>query len=256
MNLYVVRSPERKYHSSILDLSKSINLTLIESPGIFLESLESIRVDKQSAFLRLGRDIEKSEVGVSLAHRKVYEDIIQNNERWAMVFEDDVIIENLCLMEMQIKQIFLHANDMPCIFLFFHHLQTGLREESMSGFTKSSYVPSYAVAYALNLSAAKILFDSQRIIKSIADWPVCTHDVDFYLANSIAVKHGSESHYFPSNVGPPIRRQGKTGKRILWFFGFYNLKFQKTSLRDIHRHLCFVILPRFFGLFSRDKTLN
>jgi GR25 family glycosyltransferase involved in LPS biosynthesis len=248
MNLYVIKSPSRDLHSSVELFAESLGFPIVQIPAVFAERNDVLAVDQNSVFLRLGRSILLSEIGIALAHKNAYESILQSNEPWSIIFEDDAIVTNIELLANQISQINLKQTTSPTIYLLFHHKRAVSRLNDKVNFSKATYVPSYAVAYVLNARAASILLQSQSNVTSVADWPVCTHQVDFYLANQISIKHGSEQAIYDSFVGSPIRKGSNKLTKFLWLIGYFNLKFKKFALSDLHKHYCFVISPRLHKL--------
>lgn len=246
IRVFIIKSQSRPLDTALIRFLHDNNLDLIESPGVFLKSqqnLESI-VNFEECYLRIGRNISLSEIGIALAHRQIYQQIIEGDHSWALVLEDDAIITDANLLTSQIENSISFSPDIPRISLLYHHAKGLIDSSTNSTFKRSKITPSYAVAYVLNKSAAHELLKSQTPISSVADWPVCSHKVDYWLSKSFAIMHGSETHYYNSYLDGMSRSPTIFLDKWRWILGIDLLRLNKVTINGLHRHYCFVIKPR------------
>ena len=246
IKVFVIKSKDRDIDVGLLNFIEENSLDLTKSPGVFLESgrnLDSI-VNFRESYLRIGRGISLSEIGIALAHRHIYEKIIQEDYPWALVMEDDAIVIDSNLLKIQVEKSITFPSDTPNVILLFHHAKELVQSHSKSFFMNSRTVPSYAVAYILNKSAAQALLESQTPISSVADWPLCTHRVDYWLSQSFAIKHGSESQKYSSYLEGITRSPSSFFNKWRWILGIDLIRLNRLSLDALHKHYCFVIRPR------------
>lgn len=247
IKVFVIKSQNRSLDTALLSFIHENDLDMIESPGVFLQSgtnLDSV-VDFKECHLRIGRRISLSEIGIALAHRQIYKRIIEENQAWALVLEDDAFITDTNLFKNQIENSICFSPDIPRVSLLFHHAKRLVSSQPNSTFMRSTITPSYAVAYVLNKSAANELLESQTPITSVADWPLCTHKIDYWLSKSFAIAHGSETHHFNSYLDGMSRSPTNFLDKWRWILGIDLIRFNLISFRALHRHYCFVIKPRF-----------
>lgn len=246
IKVFVIKSRNRSLDTALLSFIHDNDLDMIESPGVFLKSgsnLDSV-VDFKECHLRIGRNITLSEIGIALAHRQIYKRIIEEDCAWALVLEDDAFITNANLFKKQIENSICFSPDIPRVSLLFHHAKRLVDSQPNSTFKRSTITPSYAVAYALNKSAAIELLESQTPITSVADWPLCTHKIDYWLSNSFAIMHGSETYHYNSYLDGMSRSPSNILDKWRWILGIDLIRFNRVSLKALHRHYCFVIKPR------------
>jgi GR25 family glycosyltransferase involved in LPS biosynthesis len=248
INFYVITDGRRRIDSSLLQFTRLHEVVLEKVPGIFLKSFEELKEKPslQEAYLRLGRHITLAEIGCALAHRGVYSRILIEDAEWSVIFEDDAIVTDFSLLQSQIRAIQFSNVRNPSIFLFFHKIPLKNDRKKSQLFRKANSVPSYALAYALNKAAAQALLEAQSKIFSIADWPVCTHQVKFYLASNLGINHGSEIKEVQSQIGSANRGSVVGVSKFRWFIGYHFLRLRVFSPYLLHRHICFVWLPRIF----------
>jgi GR25 family glycosyltransferase involved in LPS biosynthesis len=244
--VFVIKSEGRSLDRGLQRFVIENSLPLELSPAVFLDSQQStdslaFEVD---CFLRLGRGITRSEIGIALAHREIYNRIIKEDLQWAIVFEDDAIVENLELLKLQLENSLQRSVEKPTVMLLFHHAREVLNNEENNFFIKSKIVPSYAVAYTLNKAAAQLLLASQFPIKSVADWPLCTHRVDYWLSRGFALAHGSETSKVSSYFEELTRSPSSFGRKWRWILGIDLIRHKRFSFQDLHKHYCFVLRPR------------
>lgn len=138
------------------------------------------------------------EIGCSLSHRLVYEDVIKNNFEKVLILEDDVVIDkkNICLFDTiklelpqnwQLWYLGFAKNEVPPVNAglkkFFYHLLYSMAIKKVMNHTmiNNLYPVRYSKhlskagfhdcthAYAITNEAAKILLHQQTPVSSTAD---------------------------------------------------------------------------------------
>lgn len=126
---------------------------------------------------RLGYRISKSLIGCGLSHRETYKKFLDNGSEWALILEEDVMIEDLNLTE--ISQALKICNSTPTIIQLFTRstrlmdeksiIKLGGRVRIIFNF-KPRLVGSGTAAYFINrLAAQKALNDKK--LDGAPDWP-------------------------------------------------------------------------------------
>lgn len=246
IKVFIITSQDRNLDPGIKHFVVENRLELIESPGVFLEpgrkSLSTVNLE--DCYLRIGREISLQEIGIALAHKQVYRKIIEAKYSWAIVLEDDAIVVDYNFLKVQVERFIELPSDNPRVGLLFHHAKGLIDSCPNSTFIKSKFTPSYAVAYILNNSAARRLMESQTPISSVADWPLCSHQMEYWLSKSFAIRHGSETNQYSSYLEGVNRSPAKFLYKWRWILGFDLVRLNRLSFTALHRHYCFVIKPR------------
>ena len=252
MKIFLISSKNRITSPEIKSFAQKRKFDLQISEGIFLQpdgDYASL-VDFKKCRLRLGREITVAEIGIALAHCAVYKKLVKEGLSWAMVLEDDALLVNQELLINQINQIERVSTSQPTIFLLFHHDSSKILSDQDDYFTKSNSVPSYALAYILNASAAKLLIKAQEPITSVADWPLTPTEVKYWLSNESAFTHGSEIGSHNSYLAGTSRAPKNSIQKWMWIIGVDLVRFGTISISSLRRHFYFVIQPR----LSRFKS--
>jgi hypothetical protein len=257
MKIYLISSKDRIISPAIKSFSQERRFELQICEGIFLQpdgNYASL-VDFKKSRLRLGREITVPEIGIALAHCAVYKKLVIEGLNWAMVLEDDAMLVNQELLINQINQIERVSTSQPTIFLLFHHDSSKILGDQDGHFTKSNSVPSYALAYILNTSAAKLLIKAQEPITSVADWPLTPNEVTYWLSNECAFTHGSEIGSHNSYLAGTSRAPKSSLQKWMWITGIDLVRFRTISISNLCRHFYFVIQPR-LSRFKSSRNLK
>jgi glycosyl transferase, family 25 len=118
-----------------------------------------------------GRSASAGELGCALSHRKIYELMVERNQNWALIFEDDVLLnktfaENISAIEMETRNfelVQLFAFGTPNI------LQSAPTHAAFR-IMRFSGAHSSAAAYGLRLSGAKKLLVLIKIRVAADKW--------------------------------------------------------------------------------------
>jgi GR25 family glycosyltransferase involved in LPS biosynthesis len=252
MKIFLISSKDRVIDSAVQSFAREQGSDLQITPGVFLDPLGdySTLANLKQCRLRLGREISISEIGIALAHLSIYKTILNENLSWAMVLEDDANLINPKLLRTQLSHIQELQPNSPTIFLLFHHNSSRINISRDGNFKKSKSIPSYALAYVLNHSAAKALIRVQEPISSIADWPLLPTEVNYWLSYQSAFIHGSETGMHKSYLVNILRTPKNRFQKWMWIMGVDLLKFRAVSRNNLRRHFYFVIQPRLAHLKS------
>ena len=177
------------------DLRNKELSSLLENPVLDTEIVPSNFLNKipeehdfRKAILNYGQNLSLPEVGCASSHIKAYEKQIQNEHKWALVLEDDAIIDDLVELISLGREIIKRETRTPeVISLYFHHtiIFRNVQDES---FSKVFGYPVGAVGYFINLSAAKIFRTSNANLIFKADWPR-SQEVSFLVSQKNIVRH-------------------------------------------------------------------
>ncbi|MDO0972832.1 glycosyltransferase family 25 protein [Mycolicibacterium frederiksbergense] len=151
------------------------------------ESGDAGLVDQMAAKVLLRRELIGSEIGCALAHRNVYRTIIELDQPYALVFEDDARIVGESL-EYSLIEAMLHT-EVPTVVMLSYKKETAVTFCGPPAiyrigpqFFRAIVPPTTTTAYALNAAAAGLLLDAGQPISHVADWPVrASASVHFYL---------------------------------------------------------------------------
>jgi len=177
--LYVVNlesQPERRrfMEAQLVALPEGFRIEWIRAVDGRALSEEEIRADYDPAIaLRTtGRPLNRGEIGCALSHRLIYRKMLEREEPFAVVLEDDV-----ALSERFPEAVFALAQtvplDRPRIFLLGDFFVPSIWKWRL-GQTSFRYLRAwrgrFTIAYGLTLAAARALNDAQTPIRRAADW--------------------------------------------------------------------------------------
>lgn len=221
-------------------------------PGVFLPSIEKANVNKSLFQLRCGRKPLLGEIGAALAHKRVAEVFLNSKSKFALVFESDAVIVDENKFQRQIMQfVEMCPYRRPAIGLLFHQVKVDPDPElnsedllSQIQWLEFKFTPSYAVAYIMNRNAAEAIINSQKIIWSVADWPLCSHTCQFYGVKEIQIEHLSEAIPDSSQISSESRGIRSYVRKLAWLFGLEIMRNLGQGISVFHIHWCLVLLPR------------
>ena len=124
--------------------------------------------DSKTCYKRYGHNVKGGEVGCTLSHFKCYNKLAQSNEKFVLIFEDDItIIRNLNTLDWNLVEEFMYVDEPRILFLSGDYWYWDKRP-----FTRVfSAVGSYA--YFINRTAAERIVDKIPIPSNLADdWDV------------------------------------------------------------------------------------
>ncbi|HAU5545175.1 glycosyltransferase family 25 protein [Proteus mirabilis] len=136
---------------------------------------------------RYGRILSYGEIGCSLSHIKAYQEIIENNIEWAIIFEDDIIIEKNIENLLNIDKKLLNKNT-----LYILGAQQYLNSEKLIIKTKKEsikvdkdiifYHTLYSSKYIYRTASYLINKDTAKKILDFTNHKFCIAD-DWYIFN-------------------------------------------------------------------------
>lgn len=221
----------------ITDLSRSGAQSSLEAIGEFfdvevvppvflpIESLDDPTIVDQAAFVaRNTRPAMLGEVGCALAHRSVYEKIIEQHLSWALVLEDDVTLPSIARLASRVDQVVDACSQTePVVFSFSSgHLPLSrlIRQGPLRGSIHPGIQPYSTECYLVNAKAARLMLTLQTPITSTADWPSHPSQVTFFVDTGEFVGPSNSSS---SQIDPEALRQRSSNRtRIeLWSTVWY-----------------------------------
>lgn len=110
--------------------------------------------DRNTAFRYYGRYLMKGEIGCTLSHIRCYHRMVKQNEKIALILEDDIEFASTTGSKINFNKLQEYlTTDKPTIVLLSGHFW------HWPGFNnlKRVYAAYYTHAYAINLSAARLL---------------------------------------------------------------------------------------------------
>ena len=216
------------------------------------------RINRTIANIRLFRKVVDAEFGVALSHALLYEKIMRENISDVIILEDDAILTADFFK--LVKSGALEKSDIDMAFLFHSHCMAYRKKYYFEGFEyrKIHCMPFGAVAYYINLSVAKYLYENTKIIDYVADFPAPVH---LYF-NTIAFHPRHVKHPLSSDEQTSIKNRYEYNKMgtidnirkvfIKCDFPFYYYLF----LRKVYRSFFGYLKKRFYSYFIRFKIME
>jgi hypothetical protein len=152
-------------------------------------------VDQWGAWWHLGSKLSASQIGCALSHQMAYVRGLQSGADWALVFEDDAVVDES--LQAWLEPLRKLDSRCPAVVSF---ISVGRYSVDCADIAIPSadgggeiyplkWPPASAVAYAINQSAMIRAVRHRGKMAARADWPVWAADVDFYLTVPFAVGH-------------------------------------------------------------------
>ena len=215
------------------------------------------RINRTLANIRVIRPMNYGEFGVALSHALLYEKIVRENISDVIILEDDAILTADFFK--LVKSGALEKSDIDMAFLFHSDCMAYHKKYYFEGFEyrKIHCMPLGAVAYYINLSVAKYLYENTKIIDYVADFPAPVH---LYF-NTIAFHPRHVKHPKLSYEQTSIKDRYKYNKTINYYirkvfikcaFPFYYYLF----LRKVYRSFFGYLKKRFYSYFIRFKIME
>ena len=233
-----------------LDLMRSLSscFDMLLQPAIFVTSVEVedpevVAIDVFHA--RHLRNPLPSEIGIALAHRSIYEQMLLDSTSWAVVFEDDARVLDIDALVDRLDYLTqVLPGAQACVVNINHKAATRpvpFRSSSSDSIWRP-IVPTYTTtAYLLNLKAAEKLLRAQSPVQAQADWPVDCRQILFLQESKGLVEPRPDI----ASVADPYgtRTQVPRGVRFktwswLWYFR------HRRSFKGPRDYWHGVLLPR------------
>lgn len=160
----------KKYMQELLGEYSFLEQEFVEAvDGRLFSQEERAKVfDDKTCYKRYGHDVKGGEVGCTLSHLKCYNKLAQSNEKFALIFEDDItIMRNLNTLDWGKVAEFMSVDEPRIMFLSGDYWYWDKKP-----FTRVfSAVGSYA--YLINHAAAEKIVNEILVPSNLADdWDV------------------------------------------------------------------------------------
>ena len=219
------------------------------------------RINRTLANIRLLRKVVYGEFGVALSYALLYEKIVRENISDVIILEDDAILTADFFK--LVKSGALEKSDIDMAFLFHSDCMAYHKKYYFEGFEyrKIHCMPFGAVAYYINLSVAKYLYENTKIIDYVADFPAPVH---LYF-NTIAFHPRLVKHPPLSEEQTTIKNRYKCNKKINYYirkvfieyaFPFYCYFYYYLFLRKVYRSFFGYLKKVFYSYFIRFKIME
>ncbi len=196
-----------------------------------------------------------SEVGIALAHRTIYEQVVEHfDQEWSVIFEDDALIHNMMDLKIRLRELIeVLPKSRPCIVNLNYTAARPFLAKDWKAI-KGVWVPKAptytTTAYLINTTAAKHLLHEQLPIRAQADWPINSRSLLFLQESRPFVEPRPD---LPSVADPTgLRAQVPTGTQFLtwsWLWYFQHRKYFQGP-GDYWRG---VLLPRVMRYLYRSR---
>jgi glycosyl transferase family 25 len=178
MNIFVLNlkrsTDRRKVMQEQMD-KHQINFEFIEAiDGKQLTKEQLARVDIKTANRRLGRTMINNEIGCALSHASIYQKMVDEKIKEAIILEDDVILTSGFVKHLKLSTLSNLGYD--CLLLYYKYYYIGIIKQidSFDNYQIHSLNnnPHGAVAYYLNYKMALRLKEITKTISYVADYPI------------------------------------------------------------------------------------
>jgi GR25 family glycosyltransferase involved in LPS biosynthesis len=143
------------------------------------------RVDRAVIRDTILRDLTSTEIAATASHAEIYQQMVSQRIKVAMVFEDDATISELTTNYLDSLMGILTSGTPRIVSLYAAGRIVLKKKPVVSNNIFNLYrffiPPTYAVGYLINLEAAEIAHAGSKSITGVADWPIWGFLVDFYL---------------------------------------------------------------------------
>lgn len=133
-----------------------------------------------------------AEVCCAKAHIEAYKLQLQYEAEWALVLEDDAIVMNMQGIKLLKEKLNARIGHKPEIVSLFYHDTITYSSNNTLGVYKVFGYPVSAVAYFINISAAKILIEQNSRLVFKADWPRAG-SISFLASQEILIGHPTDT---------------------------------------------------------------
>lgn len=166
MKTYIVNlesSPERKeYMENLLKDIPALEYEFIKAVDgrKLTDSERNALFDSSHAFKRYGRECRPGEIGCTLSHQQCYKKIAESAEDYALILEDDIVINCTDNAIWEKMQAFLCKENKPMVLLLSGNYWYSRTQSHKVGLTTAYVFDAYGTfAYLINKKAAKLLIE-------------------------------------------------------------------------------------------------
>lgn len=242
--IFVISDYSGREEALLVELN-SAKLSYQIQEAIFFQKIPDFWNSKLS-YLMTRRKLSINELGCASAHQNTYDFMVHNEVSFALVFEDDAIINNI---DGLLKSIHLAISQKfaPGFILSFYSENAEIPRSNPDGLKirKCYSPPSGAVCYLLDFDAARILLEANQSLIYPPDWPL-TEEIDFYINVEKLVSHSGSSSYL--DVG---RNKNKisAAKRFVNLLDLFllsrYLKIRRIHHIDFGKYMTLLYVPTF-----------
>lgn len=165
------RTPERKvYMEQLLSQYDFLDISFIKAvDGKDLSEQEiATRFDKRLAYKRYGRELNAGEMGCTLSHYKCYKKIVEKQEKYVFILEDDVtLMHDLSAIKDLLP--YIDTNIPTILFLSADYWYYKTKKINETSFLMSVFDAVGSYAYLINYSAAKLILKKNTLAANVAD---------------------------------------------------------------------------------------
>lgn len=192
-------------------------------------------LDRAEANRRARRQVTDAELACSLSHRIAWERFLRSDGEWALVLEDDAILDA------RIGRFLAAGSYRAAPMLLLHHRNARvLGRGSIIAGTESrlealACSPWRSTAYTINRPVALRLIEEQSPVRSLADWPIDIASVGAQALVPEIVGHppqGAASSVLEIDRRKSIARQLPNLSRMLTF-AYWRRKWIKLRAKKV-----------------------
>ncbi len=196
-------------------------------PDVWCES-----VDRTAAARVMQRSMTDAEFACALSHRLAQEAFLASDAEWALVMEDDVLLDNRL-------PCFLRAGGYrtaPILLLCHLNARVMSADRPVPGCDspalRLALSPFRAAAYTMNRTAAAHLVAAQCPVTSVADWPLDLADLDGHVLLPELARHPVAEQNKSSLDAGRIRHRQRSLRSYL-SLGYLRRKWRKAMSRKV-----------------------
>jgi GR25 family glycosyltransferase involved in LPS biosynthesis len=244
---YVIGNRYPKLISSNLQvLEKYFEIKQIEPVMSNSESKTFLEVkNKREFYCFQGRDPLPGEIGCAKSHLNVYSKMINNENSWALILEDDAEILNSTELFHAIQAFVSDDVQFPAVYSLYTEnfpIKNLHLEQVKQEFIKTKIAPPTTVAYLINNQAARLFLQIQNPIKFVADWPFTGDKCQFYLTTrTLFFHHNNNSSIVLSK---DTNRELRVHRKIAIWSLFWFVK-NRRFFGNLTRYFEMMIKPRY-----------
>lgn len=243
------------------DQLESLDFEFLSVPGVFYSDFPDYFNAKRSQVLSRTK-LTLRELGCARAHLNVYEDVLTCGYTYAVIFEDDALIDNLSTFS-ELITIFERdiPMDKPLVLSLFtrsailsDRLTNKLDKYDLFRVINS---PSSTLCYFINRKACEILRDANQFGDWVSDWPQ-SNLIDYQIILPTLVKHDESHESLIGDERYDRRRRGIYRAKVLLFeFLLFNYFLYGLRVLPFSVYLRLVYKPRiiWWSSFLRSRQV-
>lgn len=165
------------------------------------------QIDREKTKTVFGREMSDGEYACALSHQLIYQKIIEQGLKRAVVFEDDALPLSAFFA---LERDYFEAKDLTLLY----HYNTYVRRSAPNAHAHPEILPLnnspfMACAYIIAAPTAQLILEHARPIVSPADWPIELGDINAgaawpYMAEHIGQKTSNLSDKRPKSLRKSI----------------------------------------------------